>query len=91
MKKRIHAFVSGKVQGVFFRANTKKEANHLKLTGWVRNLEDGRVEFVAEGEENNLARLIKWAKEGPSWAKVDDLRIEWKEYEGEFNSFKIKK
>ena len=90
MKKRIHAFVSGKVQGVFFRANTKKEANHLKLTGWVRNLEDGRVEFVAEGEENDLARLIKWAKEGPSLAKVDDLQIEWKEHEGEFNSFKIK-
>lgn len=90
MKKRIHAFASGKVQGVFFRANTKKEADRLKVTGWVRNLEDGRVEFVAEGEESNLVRLIEWAKKGPSWAKIDDFQTEWKEYEGIFNSFEIK-
>lgn len=90
MKKRIHAFVLGKVQGVFFRANTKKEANRLKIVGWVRNLEDGRVEFVAEGEESDLNCLIEWVKKGPSWAEVEDLQIEWEEYEGSFDYFEIK-
>jgi len=90
MNKRVHAFVLGRVQGVFFRANTKKEAERLKITGWVRNLEDGRVEFLAEGKEDDLVKLIDWSKKGPAWAKVENVKVEWGDYKGEFDSFRIK-
>lgn len=89
-KSRVHLFVSGRVQGVFFRESTRREAEKLGLTGWVKNLPDGRVEIVAEGEKGNLEKLIQWAKKGSFLSRVDNVEIEWEEYQGEFENFEIK-
>ncbi len=88
-KARIHILVSGLVQGVFFRANTKKVAKSLGLTGWVRNLADGRVEILAEGKKENLEKLKDWANHGPENARVERLTFKWLLYQGEFSDFKI--
>lgn len=69
----IHCFVSGKVQGVWFRAETQKQAEKLGLIGWVRNLEDGRVEVVACGEPEALAALHQWLQHGPARAEVKEV------------------
>ena len=66
----IHCFVSGKVQGVFFRRETQKLAVRLALTGWVRNTEDGRVETVLCGEKESVNKLVRWLSEGPPTAAV---------------------
>jgi acylphosphatase len=79
----IHCYVSGKVQGVWFRASTKEKALALGLAGWARNLPDGRVEVMAAGEKTELALLHEWLKHGPQLAKVTDLSYEelpWVEY-----------
>jgi len=89
-KARIHIFVSGRVQGVFFRAETEARARELGLFGWVRNLEDGRVEIIAEGEKEKLEKLLEWAKRGPTLARVDSIYFEWEEYKGEFKNFEIR-
>ncbi|MFQ6049499.1 MAG: acylphosphatase [Candidatus Paceibacterales bacterium] len=89
-KIRAHIFVSGKVQGVFFRENTQKKAQTLEITGWVRNLEDSRVEAVFEGEKEKVEKMVNWAKRGPLFARVNDLEVEWEEYKGEFEDFEIK-
>lgn len=88
--RRVHIFVSGRVQGVFFRSETKEKAQQLGLTGWVRNLADGRVEIVAEGEKEKLEELVNWAKRGPAIARVNGLDLEWEGYQGEFENFEIK-
>ena len=89
-KARIHVFVSGLVQGVFFRSQAKNKAEELGLFGWVRNLTDGRVEILAEGEKDKLEELVNWAKKGPESARVDDLEISWQEFKGEFEDFEIR-
>jgi len=88
--KRVHLYISGLVQGVFFRANTKERAISLGLTGWVRNLPDGRVEVVAEGEEEKLKELVKWCHKGPPAARVKMVEVSWEEYHGEFEDFQIR-
>lgn len=87
---RIHVFVSGKVQGVFFRQNTKNKSQQLDLKGWVKNLSDGRVEAVFEGEKEKIEQMINWLKKGPFLAKVENLEIEWQDYRGEFQEFEIR-
>lgn len=87
---RVNIFVSGRVQGVFFRLETRRIAEELGITGWVKNLPDGRVEILAEGEKEKLEKLVEWVKRGPVFAKVDNLEVEWQEYRDEFNSFEIK-
>ena len=72
----IHCYISGKVQGVWFRASTKEEAERLQLTGWVRNLPDGRVEVLACGEKEKIAALQAWLKHGPRFAEVNDFVCE---------------
>ncbi len=89
-KLRAHILVSGRVQGVFFRNSTRKKAQALGVTGWVRNRPDGQVEAVFEGEEEKVRELVDWAREGPAWAKVDKLNISWENYRGEFEGFEIK-
>ena len=89
-KVRVHIFVSGLVQGVFFRQGTKNRAEKLGLTGWVRNLPDGRVEIVAEGEKEKIEKLIDWAKKGPIFAKVGNLEFQFENYQAEFKNFEIK-
>jgi len=89
-KVRVHILVSGKVQGVFFRSETQEKAQQLGLTGWVRNLPNGRVEAVFEGEKARIEEMIEWAKSGPPGAIVNHLDLKWEEYRGEFNNFEIR-
>jgi len=89
-KARISMIIKGQVQGVFFRYETKKEAQALNLTGWVRNNDDGTVEVLAEGDKNKLEELAEWCKSGPDSAQVEDVEIKWQEYEGGFEGFEIR-
>lgn len=75
--KAMRVLVSGRVQGVFYRASTLQEARDLELTGWVRNLEDGRVECKAIGKETDLLTLLHWMGKGPIKAKVSRVDVEW--------------
>lgn len=88
---RVHIFVSGKVQGVYFRQNTSLKAQELGIVGWVRNLSDGRVESVMEGLEVNIDKMISWCKSGPKDALVTDVKIMNEEYKKEFSTFDIVK
>lgn len=89
-KVRAHIFINGLVQGVFFRQNTLNKARELGIFGFVRNLPDGRVEAVFEGDKDKINEMIKWTKEGPESAIVNNQEINWEEYKEEFNDFKIK-
>ncbi|NJD78203.1 MAG: acylphosphatase [Candidatus Methanoperedens sp.] len=89
MKIRAHIYVSGKVQGVFFRSGTKDKAEELALTGWVRNLDDGRVEAVFEGEKGNVEKMVEWAWKGPRYAKVEKVENIPEKYTGEFSRFVV--
>jgi len=90
MKVRVHVIVSGMVQGVFFRSETRHEAKRQGVTGWVRNLPDGRVEAVFEGEEENVKRLVEFCKRGPSGARVSGVDVVWENYVGEFEDFEVR-
>ena len=72
----LHGYVSGKVQGVFFRRSTETEATRLDLDGWVRNLADGRVEVLVEGEEEAVRELAAWLESGPKKAKVTAVELQ---------------
>ena len=87
--KQVQLFVRGRVQGVYFRASTQREARRLGLTGWVKNRPDGSVEIVAEGEEISIRELYGWAQKGPSAARVDRVETRWRSYTGEFPDFRI--
>jgi acylphosphatase len=89
MTAQIHVIVSGRVQGVAFRYFAENRANELGLTGWVRNLYDGRVEVLAEGERAGLERLLDLLREGPRMARVEELDVEWREHTGAFPDFRI--
>jgi len=89
MKVCKHCFVSGVVQGVWFRSYTQKEASRLNLTGWVRNLRDGRVEVLFCGEQQNVAHLQTWLHQGPTLAKVDNVECKQLESVHDFTSFEI--
>lgn len=89
MKKTIHCYISGRVQGVFFRATTREQAILYGLTGWVRNLPDGRVEVMASGREEQLDQLRNWLKRGPDMAHVIKLECEDIEYL-DFNQFSVR-
>jgi len=75
MPVRAHVFVSGKVQEVWFRANTRATARALGVTGWVRNLTDGRVEAAFEGEPDQVEQIVAWCRQGPELARVDHLEV----------------
>ena len=88
-KKRVHVFASGKVQGVYYRDSTKREAKSLGLSGWVRNLSDKRVEALIEGDSQKVDALLSFMREGPKYARVEGLEVEVDEHRGEFDSFEI--
>lgn len=86
---RIHFFVEGKVQRVFFRETTRKVAESCNVTGWVRNLPDGRVEGVIEGEEEAVKQVEDFIHRGPELAQVTAVSVELEEYRGEFKEFTV--
>ena len=75
--RRVHVFVAGRVQGVFFRASCAEEARTLGVAGWVRNASDGRVEAVFEGPEAAVEAMVDWCRKGPGHARVDAVEIDW--------------
>ncbi len=83
MTSRAHLIIYGKVQGVFYRASARDKALRIGISGWVKNIPEGRVEAVFEGEKNRVNRMIEWCKKGPSYSQVDEVAIEWEEPEGE--------
>jgi acylphosphatase len=87
--KRIHVFIYGRVQGVNFRWNTKIVADRLNIKGWVRNLLDGRVEVVAEGEDEKINKFIEYLKKGPVLARVDKIEITEEKFKNEFDGFEV--
>ncbi len=86
---RAHLYISGRVQGVFFRGSMKEVADRYNVKGWVRNLPDGRVEAVLEGDKESVEKVIKWAHRGSIWSRVEKVEVIWEEYKGEYDSFKI--
>lgn len=86
---QIHVYISGEVQGVTFRDFTMRNAQRLGLKGYVKNLKDGRVELVAEGPKFDLGKLITKVERGPRMAKVDDVRIENRQFSGKYKKFEI--
>lgn len=87
---RLHVFISGKVQGVFFRFHTMGRARSLGLKGWIRNLPDERVEAVFEGEKNKVEEMIGWCRKGPPSAEVSDLEVIEERPTKEFRSFEVR-
>jgi len=90
MAVRAHVLVSGRVQGVFFRSQTRYEANRRKVAGWVRNTSDGRVEAVFEGEKEDVEKMIDFCRRGPPGARVTKVDVRWEDYTGESRDFKIR-
>ncbi len=89
MDIRAHVFISGRVQGVFYRTSTKNMAEQLGLKGWVRNTSDGLVEAVFEGEETAVKDMISWCHKGPRSAEVSDVTVDYTKFLGEFEEFCI--
>jgi acylphosphatase len=89
MNKRYHVLISGRVQGVCFRGNAVRAARSLDVTGWVRNLPDGRVEVVFEGEVNNAEAMLAWCRTGTTPARVDHVEVVEETAEGSFTGFYI--
>ena len=88
-KIRTHIFVSGRVQGVCFRGDTQQIARELGLTGFVKNLPDGKVEIITEGEKEKVKQIVDWVRQGPPAAQVNNIDIEWEGYKGEFKDFQV--
>lgn len=86
---RAHVFISGRVQGVSFRWFTQRKAQELKLTGWTRNLWDGRVEAVFEGKAEAVRQAVAWCHHGEPPARVSEVDVTYAPYTGEFSSFRI--
>jgi acylphosphatase len=88
-KIRARAIISGRVQGVFYRMETKRAADRIGVFGWVRNLRDGTVEAVFEGDPERVNEVLDWCRHGPPHAEVKDVDVIRSEYTGEFNGFNI--
>lgn len=90
MKARAHVYISGVVQGVFFRASARNKAKELGIIGWVRNLPDGRVEAVFEGGDAQVDAMVSWCQKGPSHSLVEDVDVVREGYKGEFGDFSVR-
>ena len=91
MKVRAHIFVSGRVQGVFFRVETRYEAMKRNVAGWVRNTSGGRVQAIFEGERGDVEQMVDFCRRGPLGARVAKIDVQWEEYRGDFKEFKIRR
>jgi acylphosphatase len=89
-RKRVHVTVTGRVQGVAFRAKTRSEAIRHNVSGWVRNLPDGSVEAVFEGKPEDVERVVSWCRTGPSLAVVEQMESREEPYSGAFKDFSIR-
>ena len=90
MTTRVHLIISGIVQGVSFRWSAREQARHVRLSGWIRNNDDGTVECVAEGEKARLQEFVAWCKRGSHYSRVVSCTVEWKKATGEFSDFEIR-
>ncbi len=90
MKLRIHVIISGRVQGVWFRAGTRDKAQQLGLKGWVKNIQDGNVEAVFDGEEKLVKEMIEWCHHGPPLAEVENVEAKKEQSSDDFDDFYIK-
>jgi len=88
-KVRAHVIISGRVQGVFFRVETKHAADGFGVFGWVKNRRDGTVEALFEGDQDRVDAVLAWCKEGPALARVSAVNVDWEAYAGEFIAFDI--
>lgn len=88
-KIRVRLIIEGRVQGVWFRESTRREAERLAVHGWVSNRRDGSVEVVAEGPEENVRKLVTWCHHGPPSARVTRVRETPESFQGEFVSFEV--
>lgn len=89
-QKRVHVYISGRVQGVCFRQATLQTAGKYGVKGWVRNTHKGQVEAVFEGDEESVDNIIEWCKKGPTTARVKNIEIFKETYQNEFHDFRIK-
>ena len=88
-QQRVHLLVSGKVQGVFFRQSLKVVAKKNNVLGWVRNLKDGCVEAILEGDNSSINSVIEWTRIGPANSRVDDIEVSNEEFKNEFSTFDV--
>jgi acylphosphatase len=88
-KRRVHVWITGRVQGVFFRAYTRDAAQRIGVTGWVRNLPDGRVETVFEGESDDVEKMLEWCREGSPMSRIEKVELLDEVYTGDFDRFAI--
>ncbi len=86
---RVHAYITGRVQGVAFRWETQRVAEQHQVKGWVRNLPDRRVEAVFEGPRPQVEAVLAWCHQGPAIARVDAVDVQWEDFKGEFEGFSI--
>lgn len=89
MHARAHVLVKGRVQGVFFRASIQREARKRRVVGWVRNLSDGCVEAMVEGERVKVGEIIDYCRKGPSRAMVTEVTVTWEDASGRYEAFRI--
>lgn len=89
-KKAVEALISGRVQGVCYRMETRRTANRIGVTGWVRNLPDGRVRAVFEGTSKRVDVMLQWCKKGPDMARVDDVEVSEVQASGDYEAFDIR-
>jgi len=89
MNKRVHIVVSGKVQGVSFRSKVKNMADELNIYGYVKNVDDDKIEAIFEGDQNAIKNMLDFCKDGPEDAEVSAIVIDEENYNGEFNKFSI--
>ena len=87
--RRAHVWISGRVQGVFFRAYARDAAQVIGVTGWIRNLPDGRVEAVFEGESDKVERMIEWCREGSPMSRIERVDLLVEVYTGDFDGIAI--
>jgi acylphosphatase len=90
MPERLHVLVQGRVQGVGFRYATREAARKASLTGWVKNLPDGRVEAEFDGPRPDLEAILNWCHQGPAFARVDDVRATWSDSDEGHTKFQVR-
>ena len=86
----MHVWISGRVQGIFFRASTRRKAMNLNLKGWIKNLDDGRVEAIIEGKDSDVKKMLEFLQKGPLGARVTKFDVKEEKYQGKFEFFEIK-